>query len=167
MGPLLEILFHRLGVEPRHWHSFHGHPGMRTPDADSHMESVGVRPTLRASPLGLHTSLRATLADLQQQLDSVRLDLKCVSQASTLQLRPKFPTGREGDASVCSPRANWPFKPVITPQASLQNQASVGTAAISHQLCVAGRGPRWRWDHLLQHWPSEVGEDPANDRLGT
>lgn len=67
---------------------------MRTPDADGHH---GGRLTLRAGPLGLPTSLREALADLQEQLDSLRLDLQCVSQASTLELRPKFPTGREGD----------------------------------------------------------------------
>lgn len=123
------------------------------------IENVRVRPTLRAGPLGLQTSLTAALADLQEQLDSLRLDLKCVSQASILQLRPKFPTGREGDASVGFPRANWPFKPVITPRTSLQeNQASVGTAAISHQLCVPGRGPRRKWDHLLQHWLRTDGD---------
>ena len=72
-----------------------------------------------AGPPGLQTSqlpqsLRAALAELQEQLDSLRLELKCVSQASTLRLRPKFPTGREGEASVCFPRATWPFKPGIT-----------------------------------------------------
>lgn len=80
--------------------------GMRTPDTDGHHHECLVRPTPRAGPPGLQTALSLALAELQEQLDSLSRDLKCVSQASVQQLRPKFPTGREGKASVCFPRAN-------------------------------------------------------------